>query len=196
LSDTANAGKGAKIFDDAIESYRNNCSLTFEWATISACPMCDESHFEEVMSKCVDGEQVVTYAPTSDFPCTGGHEPPAARVSACWISSNADHIAMIAGMMGVVCIGVSCAACAMYRKYKQTQKSFNEYIRSRRHRNQDEVDVTPGAGMSGQADDDFSADIGDDVRSMNANPVGKGVEAEGEDAEGPEAAVRRIVVGI
>jgi hypothetical protein len=58
------------------------------------------------------------------------------------------HPSSPAGMMGVVLIGVSFAAIAMFRKYRQTQKSFNEYIRSRRHRNQDEVDVTPGGSSA------------------------------------------------
>ena len=106
---------------------------------------------------------------------------------------------MIALMMGMVTIGVSCAACVMYRKYKQTQKSFNEYIRSRRHRNQDEVDVTPGAGM-GMAEQDANGSGGQadfaDFSAVGPGAASGGKKAAGGDGEDPEAAVRRIVVGI
>jgi hypothetical protein len=115
------------------------CRLVFEWITQAACPMCTVAHYKQRESECTeDGSQLITY--DQRIGCVGGVPAPPPKSAKCFETSASDYDSVMGGTLFIVCMVAIGAAVVLYRKYKHTQNTFNEYINSRGRSSTDKFD--------------------------------------------------------
>jgi hypothetical protein len=119
--------RDSKVSEDDVEV---GCRLVFEWVTEAACPMCTVGHYKEIEGDCSeDGSQLITY--DQRIGCVGGVPPPPPKSAKCFETSQGGYGGVMGGTLAVVSMVAVGAAFVLYRKYKHTQDTFNEYINSR-----------------------------------------------------------------
>jgi len=82
-----NAGVGYPIVNELPGDNNNDCTYSFKWESLYACPVCTQYDFYPVYGKCEAGFSVKTYVPRT-FPnmCHDGEVPPPENVP-CFDSS-------------------------------------------------------------------------------------------------------------
>ncbi|TMW62552.1 hypothetical protein Poli38472_005170 [Pythium oligandrum] len=118
---------GAIVRPQSAKRDSHNCHVDVEWKTAFACPVCDESYFNEMKTSCSEGKQSVSY--TSIQACFGGKKPASVPITTCSdVVLDTEALFKVYAVVAVISIVVLLllgALMVMHRKYRS---AYNDYM--------------------------------------------------------------------